>query len=109
MWSGKYWDQATAWPMIDLSIAGHRAIPGGDAPHLRHGCVMLGSGRQRTPAMAAGSTVHDRTGRALLWRQVLPSPWQPRIQEGGGRSSCARVLAGGLERDHGSAWPSPNP
>jgi hypothetical protein len=52
-----------------------------------HASLRLGSGEQRTPAMAAGITDHCWSVQELLWHRVPPPRWQP--PRGRGRRSKA--------------------
>jgi transposase-like protein len=47
-----------------------------------HASLTLGSGQQRTPAMAAGITDHGWSVAELLWHRVAPPRWQPPKRRG---------------------------
>ena len=47
-----------------------------------HASLTLGSGQQRTPAMAAGITDHCWSVRELLWHRVPPPRWEPPKRRG---------------------------
>ena len=47
-----------------------------------HASLALGSGQQRTPAMAAGLTDHCWSVEELLWHRMPPPRWQPPKRRG---------------------------
>lgn len=57
-----------------------------------HASLVLASGQQQTPAMAAGITDHCWTVEELLWRRVPPPRWEPPKQRGR-RSKSMQQLA----------------
>ena len=48
----------------------------------QHASLALGSGQQRTPAMAAGLTDHCWSVEELLWHRMPPPRWQPPKRRG---------------------------